>query len=624
VTLAGLPATGTWTINPGGITGTGTNYTITGLSSGNYTFTVTNSNGCVSNATSTATVASVVINTWNGTAWSNGSTSNQQSLIFNSDYPPAVDPNVDLYGCSCTVNTGKNVTIKTGRSLIITDQVTVLGTGTLTFENTASLVQINDVTNSGNINYKRNTTPINKFDYNYWSTPVLPFTLGGISPNTNGEKFYSFDPSVNNWKQESSATSMAAGSGYIIRGPQSFDDSSRSTYEAVFNGVPINGNVSISGVVPDASYLLGNPYPSALDADSFLNANQNVLDGTLYFWTHNTPIAVNTPNPGSGAFAYSGDDYASYNQTGGTAAAPSSNSGGINSNIPSGKIAAGQGFFGGTKTVAAGFASSTPIVYTNAMRVGVGGITGNNTQFFKTKTPATKSATVVEKHRVWLNLTNNQGAFKQTLVGYITGATNDYESRFDGKSYDGNEFLDFYSVLQNKNFSIQGRGLPFDESDEIPLGYRVAVDGTFSIGIDQKDGFLSKQSIFIEDKLTNSVYNLNEGKYTFTTAKGTFDNRFVLKYNYKTLGVKETELSKGIAVLFSNNNRTLFIRNNLKDATVTTATLFNIAGQKIANWDVKGKEQTNIQIAIKNMPSAIYIVKLNTSKGELSKKIIIK
>jgi hypothetical protein len=28
----------------------------------------------------------------------------------------------------------------------------------------------------------------------------------------------------------------------------------------------------------------------------------------------------------------------------------------------------------------------------------------------------------------WLNLTNTQGAFKQTLIGYITGATNEYDN----------------------------------------------------------------------------------------------------------------------------------------------------------------------------------------------------
>jgi hypothetical protein len=45
VILSGLPD-GNWTINPGGITGIGTNTTITGLEAGIYNFTVTNSTDC--------------------------------------------------------------------------------------------------------------------------------------------------------------------------------------------------------------------------------------------------------------------------------------------------------------------------------------------------------------------------------------------------------------------------------------------------------------------------------------------------------------------------------------------------------------------------------------------------
>ncbi|HRA74262.1 MAG TPA: T9SS type A sorting domain-containing protein, partial [Flavobacterium sp.] len=441
-------------------------------------------------------------------------------------------------------------------------------------------------------------------------------------------KFYSFDSSVapdGDWQQESAATPMNPGVGYIIRGPQeNWAPNPPATAKASFVGVPNNGHYEITGIIPDRSYLLGNPYPSALDADAFLDANQNVLDGTLYFWTHNTPIAVGTPDPGSGLYAYSGNDYASYNRTGGVGtAAPSSVPPftGLNDNIPTGKIASGQGFFGGSKV---SLPSNPKIIYDNTMRVGVGTITGDNTQFFKTKNPKEKTANTVEKHRVWLDLTNAKGAFKQTLVGYVTGATNDYEGRFDGESYDGNDFLDFYSIDQDKNLTIQGRALPFDVNDEIPLGYRVVLDGTFTIKIGKTDGVLSNQEVYLEDKLTNSVFNLKEGNYTFTTTAGTFDDRFVLRYTDKTLGIEEVVLNDGIIVLYSNNFKTLIIRNNVKDATVNSVSLYNLAGQNIANWDVKGREQTLIQIPIKNLPSEIYIVKVKTNQGESSKKIIIK
>jgi hypothetical protein len=34
------------------------------------------------------------------------------------------------------------------------------------------------------------------------------------------------------------------------------------------------------------------------------------------------------------------------------------------------------------------------------------------------------SSGIRKKNRIWLNLSNSDGAFKQTLVGYIEGATN--------------------------------------------------------------------------------------------------------------------------------------------------------------------------------------------------------
>jgi gliding motility-associated-like protein len=48
VVLSGLPDKGTWTLNPTGEKGTGTSTTVKKLKEGNYTFSVTNSDGCIS------------------------------------------------------------------------------------------------------------------------------------------------------------------------------------------------------------------------------------------------------------------------------------------------------------------------------------------------------------------------------------------------------------------------------------------------------------------------------------------------------------------------------------------------------------------------------------------------
>jgi len=584
---------------------TNTTGVFSGLAAGDYSVTTTNALGCASGSTP-VTIQAATTAIWNGLGWTNGPPTINQPLEFTGNFNSIGD----LTACSCTVTSG-TVIINPTHTLKITNWVHVNG-GSLTFENTASLVQINNVsnTNSGNITYKRQTTKISNMDYTYWSTPVLPFSLGGVSPLTLGDKFYSFDASIENWKQESAATTMVPGVGYIIRGPQTYQfPTPPSLYDASFIGVPNNGHYEITGIIADRSYLLGNPYSSALDADMFLIANAGVLEGTLYFWTHNTAIqlATNITNgaAGSGAYAYTSDDYAAYNITGGTGtAAPSSVYPymGLNSNIPTGKIAAGQGFFGDSKVSLIGF----KIVFDNTMRVGVGGITGDNSQFFKTKKPKAKIANTIEKHRIWLDLTNDKGAFKQTLVGYITNATNDYDSLFDGESLDGNKFVDFYSVNQGKNLTIQGRSLPFIDTDEVPLGLKTTIAGDFTINIDQVDGLLMNQAVFIEDKLTNTIFDLKNGNYTFTTKAGTFNERFVLKFTNKTLATANFDVPTN-TVLVSNKNKQIKINSFVE--TIDKVTIYDLLGRQIY-------QKTNVdsnELSIPNLASSHQALVVKTS-----------
>ncbi|MBE0390362.1 T9SS sorting signal type C domain-containing protein [Flavobacterium sp. PL002] len=606
VVLNGLP-TGNWTINPGAITGTGTSYTITGLTAGSYTYTVTNASGCISPATTTGGI--VITNnaavTWNGSTWSNGTgPTSSSNIIFDGNYSSSAD----LVGCSCQVNTGKTVVFNSGNTLKVTNQVVVTGTGMLTFENKASLVQVNDAAvNSGNIIYKRITSAVSNFDYTYWSSPVKNQKLIDVSPTTLGDKFLSFDSSSNNWKYEDAYnTTMVAGKGYIIRGPQeNYAPAPPSSYEASFKGEPINGVISVAIGGTRVSNLIGNPYPSALNADAFLIANNSVLSGTLYFWTHNTSIqlASNITNgtAGSGSYAYTSDDYASYNLTGGTGTRASSS--GPNTSIPDGQIAAGQGFFG--TSIAPGTA-----IFNNAMRLKAGAII-DNSKFFR---PASTSKTTVdvEKNRLWLNLVNDQGAFKQTLVGYITGATNEYESAYDGSSFNANAYINFYSLLSTSAMAIQGRALPFDENDTVPLGYKSNIAGDFKIAIDQVDGLFTSQVVYLEDKLLNVIHNLKESPYAFTTEIGVFNERFAILYANKTLGTDD----------FDTLNNTVFVATNNKEITITASVelidkvyVYDFSGRQLYS---KAAIDSNI-LVVNNLTNAnvALIIKVVLNNGEM-------
>ncbi|CAN1574640.1 Concanavalin A-like lectin/glucanases superfamily [Flavobacteriaceae bacterium] len=528
VALSGLPS-GSWTLNFSSgesYSGSGGAITIPGLASGTYTCAV--SEGvCFSSDSSNIVVNVSPISTtfWDGSVWSNGAPSPLRRVIFNGGIGSVFTVGADLNMCSCQINSG-SVIINSGVVLSVQESLDVLVNTTLTFENNASLVQINDAAiNTGTITYKRITVPMKNFDFTDWSSPVSGQTLKALSPNTLNDKYFSFWDRV--WVTENSANVMDVGKGYTIRTPKAGVWGSPYPETVVFPyaqpvsfiGIPNNGALTVSvNSSPGRYSFIGNPYPSALDADLFIAANSSVIKGTIYIWTHNTPITS-----GGSGYVYSSDDYASYNSLGSTAAA-SSVLVGANTSVPLGDIAAGQGFFTISKTGTTGIVN-----FNNSMRVAT---SGSNSQFFKgSKT----KKTATERHRVWLNLTNNQGAFKQTLIGYIAGATNGIDDAFDGPSNNKNAYVDFYSTIETKKFVIQGRPLNFDKYDEVPLGYKSTIDGTFSIAIEQADGVLANQDIFVLDKNDGIFHNLKKTSYTFTTLKGIFDNRFVLVYVDKSI-----------------------------------------------------------------------------------------
>ena len=528
---------------------------------------------------------------WNGLSWNNGVPSSEKRIIFNENYP--ILNSVDA--CSCHITLGKNVGVPSGNTLSLVFDYS--GLGTLILENSASLFQIDDASiNTGIINLKRKTTPIVKMDYTYWSSPVSSQKLVDVSPTTLSDKFFSFNPSIDYWVEELPSNSMYVGKGYSIRGPQNFSETVPAPYEAVFTGVPNNGKIAIPLGGNNTSNLIGNPYPSAISANLFLLKNNEVIDGTLYFWTHNTPIANNV---------YTSNDYAVYNLLGGVATYNAPNSG-VNNTKPDGTIASAQAFF--TTSIKDGGA----VIFNNSMR-----ILGQNTTFFRTKNNKQKAASRTEKHRIWLNLSNAQGAFKQLLVGYASGATNEYDGSFDGETFDGNEYIDFYSVSQDRNLVIQGRALPFDETDTVSLGYKSKIEGNFNISIDEVDGLFKSQDVYLEDNLLNTTHNLKYAPYGFTTQAGSFDGRFVLRYTDKTLGKRNFD-SLSNQIIISKDKNELKIKSELE--TIKQVTVFNLQGQKVfEKMTVDSNEFTSSTIGLRKQ---IGIVKVTLGNGQvISKKV---
>lgn len=598
ITLNNLPSAGNWTLTQSGtssstISGSGATTIINGLAIGTYAYSVTNSAGCTSIISNNATILGIVTTTWNGSAWLPSAPTSNDKIIFNGNYTSSSN----IAGCSCQVSSG-NVVISSGNTMTLTNELVVSG-GTLTFENKASLVQTNsNITNSGNIRYQRETTPLKQYDYTYWSSPVTNATLSQLATNA---ALYSFDPSINNWVGQGGATVMNPGVGYIGRSPNNLTYSPTQVVETTFVGVPNNGNITASILKSvSTSNLIGNPYPSAIDADLFITdaANSNNINGTIYLWTHNTALTNNS---------FTQNDYAKYNLIGGVKTSSSALSGGV---APTGKIAAGQGFFVEANSSLANGTYS--VTFKNSMRVA-----SNNNQFYKSNQSNTVA---IEKHRFWISLSTPQGAYNEFLIGYVQGATNSFDPLFDGRTLAAGNTVSIYSLLGNDNLAIQGRTLPFDASDIIPIGYTTSLTGQLTINLENFDGLFDNQNVYLFDNTTGIYHDLKSNAFTFTTTSGTFNNRFELRFNLPALNNNVTSNSENKITIFNIDNQLVI---SSKNNAISKVEIYDVLGKLLFT---KNELTSNeFETTINNISSQLLIVKVTLDNQQtITKKISLK
>lgn len=511
-----------------------------------------------------------------------------------------------------------------------------------------------DPTSAGYIERDQQGTT-NKWNYNYWASPVGAinsttnnnnFTVAGVlkdgtnpaNPQTitwtsglNGSptspitlssywvfKFQNVTNAYANWATCGPNGALLAGQGFTLKG----SGAATPTQNYVFTGKPNSGAIS-SPIAASNLNLSGNPYPSALDANQFITDNLGSLTGSIYLWEHfatnNTHVLVD----------YQGG-YATYTLVGGTPpVAPSGISGlGSSTRTPKRFIPVGQGFF-----VEANHTGGS-IQFNNGQRAFVkeNDVTSNimfrtNANMAEEETDPNNDGDTYEEDtfgriRVGFNSANNY--HRQVLLGFMDeNATSGIDPGYDAVHFD-DQPNDMYFLNGTTQLNIVGDGY-FNEANIYPLGVKIADSGLVSFTLDATQNFDPAQAIYIFDSVTGLYHDIREQMFEIQLPSGTFNNRFSLRFTGGTsLGTGEVTLENGIFVAYAASNNVISIKNDVADTTVEDVALYNMLGQSISTWDVEIQDQHNILIPVKNLAAGTYIVKMKTTNGDISKKIIIK
>ena len=526
---------------------------------------------------------------------------------------------------------------------------------------------------------------MSSFNYNYWSSPhstqgsdnnsgfeVRDIMMDGSDPNnpkaiTFKDGYFVADGAKTNpitisnywiwdfrggdadiygdWLYLGSDYPEIAGAGFTMKGTTgaaSLD--AKQNY--VFRGKPNNGDIPNGELYlqSNQNFLVGNPYPSAIDAFKFLDDNikngpngsgnntEDVFNGTLYFWDHFDGFTHILEEYVGG--------YATLTKIG-SAPAISNDwriTGGSNNVYPERYIPVAQGFFLNSAPVGS-YTFSGDIEFNNTQRI-YETISGGSSIFLQheediIKGQATnKNKTEVDtRMKIRVRYESPKGYYRQILVASDPNTSNGFDIGYDAPLIENN-IEDMYWWFEDHGFVIQG--VPdFEKEQILPMAIKTNAGGEFKIKIDETENWPNGKELYLKDKLLDTVHDILNYDYVAKTEDaGEITDRFELIFfkeqaqdpeapDPEDLEEPELPLIDGlVGISYSTFSKQVKI-TNFDMLDVNKVMIFDLGGKLIQEYDEIPTER-EIRLGMVPVRSGVYIVKVFSENGISDKKIIVK
>ena len=409
----------------------------------------------------------------------------------------------------------------------------------------------------------------------------------------------------NEWIYRGATGSIAPGLGFTMKGTSGSSNNQR--YD--FRGKPTNGTISNSVSAAEWT-LVGNPYPSAIDAVAYIHDvdNANAITGTLYYWEQDLSVLSHHTADYVGGYATYTINAAGTVETFIPATFDTYNSDGslntTGSNSTSGKqayryIAIGQGF------MVEGNATTTGNVYTKNTHRTYYKESESQSEFFRTgnqndvdfieKNETTETNPYgllpAEYMRFRLNIDFNDVYTRQLVhTFHDTEATADFDYGLESKSpFDVAN--DAYWVTSNEPYISQA--LPFNVSMTIPLHIKLNTSNTIRIRIFDVQHFDVNQEIYVHDLETGIYTDIRQVPFEVPLPEGEYTDRLEIVFIRSTLNTEDV-VSSDFAIVQNMIQQQLIIKNPELNS-IKSIRLYDLLGKVIwSNEQVITKDEYTI------------------------------
>lgn len=567
---------------------------------------------------------------WDGTSFYNGSgvanapNATDECLRFTIKAGTTVTLNENAHIRQIDVENGASLNVADGILLEVENELNIDGEVDLIGE--AQLIQNHSGTNlntgQGALK-KRQQGTSNLYNYNYWSSPVnregywqlsfledadgvVNFTNANnanptTSPVTLSDRWlyqYNSSSGYNGWSLINPTTELLPGLGYTMKG----SGGGGANYEYLFKGLPNDGDLSITANTGN-DILIGNPYPSALDADVFINDNLSVIDGSLYFWEHfdsNTSHSLSNYEGGYAVYNLMMSLPAISDSSGLT-----SGQGNTSKPAPTKNVAVGQGFFVSIDNTGA-------INFNNAQRV-FARESQNESVYYR----SSQSNTIVADDRMKLKIAfKDPGNYVRIIgLGYDENATNGYDKGFDARAFDVQK-NEMYWDLDDEKLSILALS-QYNPSQELPVWLKVEDVGNYKFKVDELQNVPNEFSVFLKDNETSTLYDITNNEVSLWLDSMENSERFSIVFQETVLNIEDFNLNN-ISLIYDAVQKEVKLLD-IEHSGITKMTLYSVFGQQI--WTKIDNEITT-EFNVSDLTDGVYLLKLENNEGAKSFKFV--